>query len=946
MKKSKLLILLSSAWLAVVLTGGPDLAHGGPGGGTYFANSPAGGVTGKALRKFVDSLPGVGPTNVNNLGQYIPVAQKLTPPPGVPTDGDYYEIGIVEYAEKMHSDLPKATRLRGYRDLGGNQPAHYLGPLILAQRDRPVRVKFTNLLPTGTQGNLFIPVDTTLMGAGQGPLAADGVTPCDPLAPGAKCASFADTRTAVHLHGGFTPWISDGTPHQWFTPATETTPFKTGVSFRSVPDMTQPAAGSATHFYSNQQSNRLMFYHDHALGTTRLNVYAGMAAGYLIVDPVEEFLINWGILPNAGGLHRYGIPLIIQDKTFVPQNIATQDAKWDTNKWGKYGDFWFPHVYEPNQNPNSQDGANPFGRWDYGPWFWPVFPAKTPLPEPSAVPEAFMDTPVINGTAYPFLQVEPKAYRFRILNACNDRNISLGLYYADPASPTEVKMVPAVPGLPPNWPTDGRDGGVPDPATAGPPIIQIGTEGGFLPGPVVIPSTPMGYEYNRRSVTVLNVFTHGLWLGPAERADIIIDFSSIPTGSTIILYNDGPAPVPGFDPRWDYYSENPDYTSTGGAPTTLAGFGPNTRTIMQFRVVGNPSPAYNLEALQTQLPAAFVASQPPPIVPQMDFPAPYNAPDNTYARIQDNFLTFTPYGASQAVTMPLKPKAIQELFDEYGRMNATLGVERKFTGQLIQTTIPYKYIDPVTEDAFESEPQLWKITHNGVDTHSIHFHLVNVQIINRIGWDGAIKPPEPNELGWKETVRMNPLEDIVVALRPNAPLLPFPVPTSNRLLDPSNLPGTSTQFTGVDVNGNPITVYNTMTNFGWEYVWHCHLLGHEENDMMRPLVMNPQTSPPAAPTNLTAGLLYPYRVNLAWQDNAVNESGFRVQRTNVATNATEVFIVPDVDAPKFSDWSAQPSTTYKYQVWAYNSATVSGPSTEITITTPPKPMIYFPLMLN
>ena len=147
-------------------------------------------------------------------------------------------------------------------------------------------------------------------------------------------------------------------------------------------------------------------------------------------------------------------------------------------------------------------------------------------------------------------------------------------------------MVPAVPnaGLPPTWPTDGRDGGVPDPTTVGPPMIQIGTEGGFLPAPVVIPSTPMGYEYNRRSVTVLNVFTHGLWLGPAERADVIIDFSSVPPGSNIILYNDGPAPVPGFDPRYDYYTGNPDYTSTGGAPTTPAGFGPNTRTMIQFRV--------------------------------------------------------------------------------------------------------------------------------------------------------------------------------------------------------------------------------------------------------------------------------------------------------------------------------------------------------------------------
>jgi len=71
---------------------------------------------------------------------------------------------------------------------------------------------------------------------------------------------------------------------------------------------------------------------------------------------------------------------------------------------------------------------------------------------------------------------------------------------------------------------------------------------------------------------------------PAERADVIIDFSQVPAGSKLILYNDGPAPTPGFDPRYDYYTGNPDFTSTGGAPTTLAGYGPNTRTIMQFQV--------------------------------------------------------------------------------------------------------------------------------------------------------------------------------------------------------------------------------------------------------------------------------------------------------------------------------------------------------------------------
>jgi hypothetical protein len=200
-----------------------------------------------------------------------------------------------------------------------------------------------------------------------------------------------------------------------------------------------------------------MFYHDHAYGITRLNVYAGEAAGYLLTDPQEEALINASILPNAGGVYRYGIPLIIQDKTFVPQDVAIQDSRWDTANWGQPGDLWFPHVYEPNQSRvNGELGANPFGRWDYGPWFFPPVPSPFLLPgttnesgpaayNTSMVPEAFMDTPLVNGTAYPYLQVQRQAYRFRILNACNDRTLNLQLYYVDPANPTEVKMVPAVP---------------------------------------------------------------------------------------------------------------------------------------------------------------------------------------------------------------------------------------------------------------------------------------------------------------------------------------------------------------------------------------------------------------------------------------------------------------------------------------------------------------------
>ena len=82
--------------------------------------------------------------------------------------------------------------------------------------------------------------------------------------------------------------------------------------------------------------------------------------------------------------------------------------------------------------------------------------------------------------------------------------------------------------------------------------------------------------------------------------------------------------------------------------------------------------------------------------------------------------------------------------------------------------------------------QIWKITHNGVDTHPIHFHLFNVQLINRVAWDGALLPPEANELGWKETVRMNPLESLIVAMRPVEPTnQPFEVPNSVRLIDPT-----------------------------------------------------------------------------------------------------------------------------------------------------------------
>lgn len=818
--------------------------------------------------------------------------------------------------------------------------------MIIAKKDRPVRVKLINMLPTGNEGNLFIPVDTTVMGSGTGyKRDASG-----------NSTYYTQNRVGIHLHGGNTPWISDGSAHQWTAPAGEVTDYPKGVSVQGVPDMgvLTNNDGTLTFYYTNQQSSRLMFYHDHSWGITRLNVYAGVVAGYLLNDPEEELMIDKGVLPNAGGNYRYGIPLIIQDKTFVPptDQLVKQDPTW--NKLFTVGSLWYPHVYMPNQNPNEDSGVNPFGRWDYGPWFWPPYTASSGLmhgpvdengvlnpgvPDLSLTPEAFMDTPVVNGVPYPYLDVDRKPYRFRILNGCNDRFLNLQLYYAEPltvsvtdggwgyikspevifcggglnpndpkarhakgeaiiqdgsvikvnildpgsgyTSPpsvsfkgggvnaggakaitsinSEVKMIPACPNskLPPYYPTmDGRDGGVPDPANSGPSFIQIGTEGGFLPAPVVLPNTPIGYDYNRRSITVLNVLEKTLFLAPAERADVIVDFSQVPDNvSHVILYNDAPAPVPAFDPRLDYYTNDPDNTSTGGAPSTLAGYGPNTRTMMQFRLSSVRGEPYDLPALQRELPMVYEATQPPPIVPSDAYPASYHSDYNFYARIQDAILTFKPLNSLNAVTAILQPKAIQELFElDYGRMNAILGTELPFTNAGNQTTVPLNFVDPPTEFIANDEVQLWRITHNGVDTHGIHFHLFNVQIVNRIGWDGSIYPPDPNELGWKETVRMNPLENIVVALKPKEQVLPesfLPLPMNYRILNPAiplTPPGNT--WTSFDpLTGAGVTYTNQIFNMGYEYIWHCHLLGHEENDMMRPIVFDLL---PAAPTNVEA----------------------------------------------------------------------------------------------
>jgi FtsP/CotA-like multicopper oxidase with cupredoxin domain len=310
--------------------------------------------------------------------------------------------------------------------------------------------------------------------------------------------------------------------------------------------------------------------------------------------------------------------------------------------------------------------------------------------------------------------------------------------------------------------------------------VQIGTEGGVLPAPVVIPATPVGYNYNRRDIVVTNVQEHALFLGPAERADVIVDLSNVRPG----IYPDALQRLSRAGPRLrhrlDYYTGDPDLTDTGGAPSTQPGYGPNIRTVMQIHVTGaSTSAGFNLATLQsaTGIPKVFHDTQPrslsrsAPIAPVAMGTTGLPTQRHLCQNPEHDGLDLHPRHrgtgfAPSAITQPIINKAIHELFEsDYGKMNSILAAEIPLTNFNNQTTIPLAYVDPPTDIVATRPDPIWKVTHNGVDSHAIHFHLFNVQLINRVGWDGAIRPADPNELGWKETVRMNPLEDAIVAIR-------------------------------------------------------------------------------------------------------------------------------------------------------------------------------------
>ncbi len=300
------------------------------------------------------------------------------------------QIRMRPFRHQAHRDL-RPTTMWGYNGM-------WPGPTFDVRKGQPFSVKWLNQLPT----KHLLPLDTTIHGEGR---------------------DVPQVRTVTHVHGARVLPASDGYPDAWVT-----SDGRAGA--------VRPA--DPCH-YPNDQAASTLWYHDHALGITRLNVYAGLAGFYLIRDP-EEDALN---LPSGA----YEIPLMVQDRSF------------------------------------SADGSL-------------AYPPARNGTHPAWMQEFFGNAICVNGKATPFLEVEPRKYRFRMVNGSNSR------FY-------HLTMVPAD--------ASGKPWGKPADA---PPFIQIGSDGGLLPAPLR---------------------THSLIFSPGERFDLVIDFSEH-KGANLAMINDAPAP--------------------------------------------------------------------------------------------------------------------------------------------------------------------------------------------------------------------------------------------------------------------------------------------------------------------------------------------------------------------------------------------------------------------
>lgn len=579
---------------------------------------------------------------------------------------------------------------------------------IEAQRGNQLDVTYRNELWGQTYADVNLTVDQSIDWAA--PVVTGNVLHDPYTGPVPIC---------VHLHGGEVSSLSDGGPNSWFTPGYTLT----GPAFQQGID--------SVYHYPNTQEATTLWYHEHVMGATRLNVYSGLAGFYFLRGPDEEadHLPGWSGDDLVKEVAPAGTSGTFNPNPYLPEiEIAMQERMFDT----------------------------------YGGLFWPVEP---PNPEihPFWTPEFFGSIMTVNGKTWPYLSVAPRKYRFHLLDGCNATFVDLSLKNLTTGAP-------------------------------GPVITQIATDGGLLDSPVTF-DPALGEK---------------LFLAPGERAEVVIDFSTVPQGTVWTLFTDARRPYP-----------------TGELPDTLY----NGR-IMQFVVNGEMRSAANPNNPGTdksQVPTNLRAT---PLVKLTDFAGNLNV---------------TPVLKRQLTLNEAEGSGGPELI----LVNNSRFDTMQGPGQFGQ----------ITEKPVEGTSEIWQIVNLTMDAHPIHLHLVQFQLVSRqafndslymiqynvgfpgYAWiagsgppnayntpnaDGAVggNPsvssfvygplmyPEPNERGWKDTYKVYPGQVTTFIVR----------------FAPTDLP----------VNAPPNTLlFGFDPSQGDGYVWHCHIVDHEDNEMMRPYVVQP-----------------------------------------------------------------------------------------------------------
>jgi spore coat protein A len=592
---------------------------------------------------------------------------------------DYYQIAVRQFTQQILPAGMPATTVWSYGSVNHAGTFNYPAFTIEAHWNQPLRVQWINELVDGNGDFLphILPVDQTLHWAN--PPGGPGGTDMRTFDP-----SFytGPVPMVTHVHGAHTTDESDGYTEAWYLPAANNIPagyatvggwydtFK--QEFSATYGVTW-ASGSATFQYPNDQRATTLWYHDHSLGMTRLNVYAGPAGFYLVRGGPDDMNLGYRAPkpndnPNAKTVYTE-IPIVVQDRSFNADGSLFYPASREF-----FDGFAGPYV------PGSD--ISPI--WN---------------------PEFFGNTMVVNGNTWPFLNVEQRRYRFRFLNGCNSRFLIL-------------KMDNAL------------------------PFWQIGAEGGFLPAPVQLSQ---------------------LLMGPAERADVIVDFTNVPVGTTITLLNLGPdEPFGGGIPGVDF--DSADASTTG--------------QVMQFTVV----PVTKLDAT----------------IPPAQLVLPVRVP----------------LGVESVVRQVSLNEEDSEALPGVGPKAALLGT------LVAGAPMTKLWMDPITENPALGATEVWEIYNFTMDAHPIHIHEIMFEVVNRellvtdidgevitpVQLTGTITQPETWETGPKDTVIAYP---------------------------------------------GQVTRVKAMFDLPGLYVWHCHIVEHEDNEMMRPYAVGTPPVQIASPARMT-----------------------------------------------------------------------------------------------